>query len=264
MQQPRLNASLPVVSEDRTMELPFRKFMTQLDRSLPIVGSGNPEGVVDAAYLSLYIDEGAGQGLISYRKMQASVGGDRKNGWQQLSVNAAAWGGVGGLLSEQTDLQAALDEAGTAPAWGEVTGTLSNQTDLQSALDAAGDAAVWGGIGGDISTQSDLVSVVNTAYADLSVFFPQSLTAIAAATYTPTLSDANKVLRFTGASPAVTIPLESSVDYSVGVILTIRQAGTGTLTLTTTGLTINGTVPTWAQHVEVNFRKVGTNEWDVF
>lgn len=163
MQQPRLNASLPIVSEDRTMELPFRKFMTTLDRSLPIVGSGSPEGVVEAAYLSLYIDEGAGQGLISYRKMQASVGGDKSKGWVQLSVDAAAWGGIGGLLSEQTDLQAALDAAGEPPAWGEVTGTLSDQTDLQSAVNTAATTATWGDITGTLSDQTDLQAALDAA-----------------------------------------------------------------------------------------------------
>lgn len=90
-----------------------------------------------------------------------------------------------------------------------------------------------------------------------------TLTVSASSAYTPTLADANKVLRFTAASPEVTIPTNASVAFPVGTILTIRQAGTGTLTLVTTGLTINGTVPSWAQHVEVQLRKVGADEWDV-
>lgn len=85
----------------------------------------------------------------------------------------------------------------------------------------------------------------------------------ASATYTLLLADANKVKRFTAASPAVTIPAEASVNFDVGTVVSIRQAGSGTLVLTTTGLTINGTVPAWAQHVEVQFRKVGADTWDV-
>jgi len=81
--------------------------------------------------------------------------------------------------------------------------------------------------------------------------------------YTLVPNDENDIVRFTGTSPAVTIPQESSVNYAVGTEISIRQAGTGTLTLTTTGLTINGTVPSWAQHVEVKFRKVGSDTWDV-
>ena len=81
--------------------------------------------------------------------------------------------------------------------------------------------------------------------------------------YTLALADAYTCQRFTAASPAVTIPTNAAVAYPIGTEIYIRQAGTGTLTLTTTGLTINGTVPTWAQHVEVKFRKVATDTWDV-
>ncbi len=81
--------------------------------------------------------------------------------------------------------------------------------------------------------------------------------------YTLVLGDAYTCQRFTAASPAVTIPTNASVAYPIGTEIYIRQAGTGTLTLTTTSLTINGTVPTWAQHVEVKFRKVATDTWDV-
>lgn len=85
----------------------------------------------------------------------------------------------------------------------------------------------------------------------------------ASASYTLVAGDANKAKRFTAASPAVTIPVEASVDFPVGTVVRLRQAGTGTLVLTTAGLTINGTVPSWAQHVEVVFRKVGSDTWDV-
>ena len=81
--------------------------------------------------------------------------------------------------------------------------------------------------------------------------------------YTLVIGDGNKVLRCTGASAAITIPQESSVDYALGTEKAIRQAGTGTLVLTTTGLTINGSVPAWSQHVETKFRKVGSDTWDV-
>ncbi len=81
--------------------------------------------------------------------------------------------------------------------------------------------------------------------------------------YTLAIGDAYTCQRFTAASPAVTIPTNAAVAYPIGTEIYIRQAGTGTLTLTTTSLTINGTVPTWAQHVEVKFRKVATDTWDV-
>lgn len=47
----------------------------------------------------------------------------------------ATWGSITGTLSDQLDLQSALDSAGESAQWGSITGTLSAQTDLQSALD---------------------------------------------------------------------------------------------------------------------------------
>ena len=50
---------------------------------------------------------------------------------------AAIWGGITGTLSNQLDLQAALDNkiAVGGVTWGSITGTLANQTDLQAELD---------------------------------------------------------------------------------------------------------------------------------
>lgn len=79
-------------------------------------------------------------------------------------------------------------------------------------------------------------------------------------TLTLAAGNANQVNRFTGANPAITIPPDT---YAVRDIIIIRQAGTGTLVLTTTGYTINGTIPSWAQHVETAFRVVATNTLDV-
>lgn len=50
----------------------------------------------------------------------------------------AIWGGITGPISDQADLQAALDgkaDIGGGAAWGAVAGVLSDQADLQAALD---------------------------------------------------------------------------------------------------------------------------------
>jgi len=49
---------------------------------------------------------------------------------------SAIWGGIAGTLSNQTDLQSALDAKLSSVTWGSITGTLANQTDLQTVLDA--------------------------------------------------------------------------------------------------------------------------------
>ena len=100
----------------------------------------------------------------------------------------------------------------------------------------------------------------STASWKAPVYTPPVVANNASTLYTMVAGDANKANRFTGASPAITIPTGT---FAVGDELPIRQAGTGTLVLTTTSLTINGTIPGWAQHVEVRFRYVATDEWDV-
>lgn len=136
--------------------------------------------------------------------------------------------------------------------------------------------AVWGQIGGDIANQGDLVaalalkmniganvSLLANDAGYLTAFAPPAVRDEATDPYTLVLGDANTVIRFTSTDNDVTIPQNASVAFPVGTIITLRFVGTGTLTLTTTGLTINGTLPVLAQHVEVSLRNVGADEWDV-
>lgn len=78
---PRLNAGQPIVDDDGTMAPHFRDQMTRLDNNLPIVGSGTPEGEVEARQFSLYIDQDGTTGSIEYRKMQTDIAGDTSMGW---------------------------------------------------------------------------------------------------------------------------------------------------------------------------------------
>ena len=81
MTGPRLNAAQPIVDPDGTMAQPFRQFTQDASLSIPIVGAGSPEGVVEARQYSLYINSAGGTGSIEYRKMQPSIGGDITQGW---------------------------------------------------------------------------------------------------------------------------------------------------------------------------------------
>ena len=81
MTSPRLNAAQPIVEPDGTMAQPFRQFTQDASLSIPIVGSGSPEGVVEARQYSLYIDSTGTSGSIEYRKMQPDIGGDVTQGW---------------------------------------------------------------------------------------------------------------------------------------------------------------------------------------
>jgi len=63
------------------MAQPFRQFTQDASLSIPIVGDGSPEGVVEARQYSLYIDSTGTTGNIQYRKMQPDVAGDKSKGW---------------------------------------------------------------------------------------------------------------------------------------------------------------------------------------
>ena len=81
MTSPRLNVAQPIVETDGTMAQPFRQFTQDASLSIPIVGSGSPEGVVEARQYSLYIDSTGSTGSIEYRKMLPDIGGDKTQGW---------------------------------------------------------------------------------------------------------------------------------------------------------------------------------------
>ena len=81
MTGPRLNVGQPIVDENGTMAQAFRQFTQDASLSIPIVGSGSPEGVIEAAQYSLYLDSSGGASAIQYRKMQPQIGGDRTKGW---------------------------------------------------------------------------------------------------------------------------------------------------------------------------------------
>jgi|TARA_R100000808_G_C2154733_1_gene165975 hypothetical protein len=77
----KLNVAQPVVEEDGTMASAFRQFTQEAALSIPITGTGTPEGNIEARQFSLYLDTSGGAGSIQYRKMTAEIGGDRKKGW---------------------------------------------------------------------------------------------------------------------------------------------------------------------------------------
>lgn len=77
----KLNVGQPVVEANGTMSQAFRQFTQEASLSIPIVGTGSPEGLIEAVQYSLYLDGSGSAGAIQYRKMLPSIGGDRKQGW---------------------------------------------------------------------------------------------------------------------------------------------------------------------------------------
>lgn len=77
----KLNVGQPIVENNGTMSQAFRQFTQEASLSIPIVGTGSPEGVIEAVQFSLYIDKTGTAGAIQYRKMQPSIAGDKTKGW---------------------------------------------------------------------------------------------------------------------------------------------------------------------------------------
>lgn len=86
-------------------------------------------------------------------------------------------------------------------------------------------------------------------------------------TYTLLLSDSNKYLRTTNSSSvAITIPLNSSVEFPIGTSISIEQANSGVVTVSGDGgVTVN--TPSAAgnktngQYTVVSIVKIDTNAW---
>lgn len=84
--------------------------------------------------------------------------------------------------------------------------------------------------------------------------------------YTAVLADTGKTkLQTSGSASTFTVPPNTSVAFSLGTLIAVVQAGTGTVTLTQgAGVTINapgGLVDTNVQHSVVNLLKTGTDTW---
>lgn len=78
------NSLTKVVEEDGTPSQPFRSLINELTNNTAWVGTGTPDGVLEAAQYSFYIDETTPATPVMYIKMLAEVGGDRSQGWSSL------------------------------------------------------------------------------------------------------------------------------------------------------------------------------------
>ncbi len=81
LQEPYLNAAFPIVDADGNMAKAFQDYMNVLAGNIPIVGTGSPEGVVEARQFSQYVDSTGSTGTILYIKKLTDIGGDRSMGW---------------------------------------------------------------------------------------------------------------------------------------------------------------------------------------
>jgi len=63
------------------MTTQFRLFILQVQERGLLIGTGSPEGVVEAQQGVEYMDETGGVGAVKYIKQSADIAGDRTRGW---------------------------------------------------------------------------------------------------------------------------------------------------------------------------------------
>jgi hypothetical protein len=196
---------------------------------------------------------------------------------------------------------------GGGGTWGSITGTLSDQTDLQSALDGKVDenTAITGATktkitydakglvtAGEDLTASDLPSSIDaTKIADGSVTNAEfqylgsvtsdiqtqvdaktpkliSLNAQTGTTYTLILGDADKLVEMNNAAAnTLTVPPNSSVAFSTGTQIIVVQKGAGTTTIAAgSGVTLlskDSALGIGGQYGAATCIKIATDTWYV-
>lgn len=91
----------------------------------------------------------------------------------------------------------------------------------------------------------------------------------AGTSYSFVLADAGKVVRHTSASNVTdTLPANSTAAFLIGTVFSVRQSGTGAVTIVPAGgVTLNvpaGYLPkTGRRHSTLMLHKVDVNEWDI-
>ena len=74
-------ATTPIVDESGVMDDVFQRWVTQMTRLDLIVGTGSPEGVIEATVGREYLDGTGLAGAVKFIKQLPDIGGDRTQGW---------------------------------------------------------------------------------------------------------------------------------------------------------------------------------------
>ena len=76
-----LSFDRPIIEQDGSLTAQSRAyFKTVTDRAL-IIGTGNPDAIVEAEQGAQYMDDAGTAGNILYIKQVADIGGDKSLGW---------------------------------------------------------------------------------------------------------------------------------------------------------------------------------------
>lgn len=76
-----VDPSYPIVKKDGTVEDHYRIFVHEVYLRGLLIGTGSPEGVVEAQQGQEYMDEEGLTGAVKYIKQLSDISGDRTQGW---------------------------------------------------------------------------------------------------------------------------------------------------------------------------------------
>lgn len=74
-------ASNPIVDKDGVMSPEFQRWVTRITGLDILVGTGSPEGSIEATVGTSYMDSAGSTGSLLYLKRDADIAGDRTKGW---------------------------------------------------------------------------------------------------------------------------------------------------------------------------------------
>lgn len=78
---PTPDARISIVDENGVMTAEFQRWVSQVTRLDLIVGTGSPEGVIEAEVGREYLDDTGSAGAVKFIKQLPDIGGDRTQGW---------------------------------------------------------------------------------------------------------------------------------------------------------------------------------------
>lgn len=78
------NSTVPIVNSSGNIEPSFRSFTQILALRALIIGTGNPEGTIEAAQGAIFMNEDASAGDVLFIKRLGDVGGDKTQGWRAV------------------------------------------------------------------------------------------------------------------------------------------------------------------------------------
>lgn len=75
------DAALSIVDGDGVMNDVFQRWVSEMTSLDLIIGTGSPEGVIEATVGREYLDDTGAAGAVKFIKQLADIGGDKTQGW---------------------------------------------------------------------------------------------------------------------------------------------------------------------------------------